>query len=184
MLYIPAAGAEGASRRGTIDIVERDPRVTAGSTARPEWGAIVEWAHELAAIVAREQPNEHVAVLVPDPSAGGLRLAAQVWGAGEDTGAVRVGEWLVPYEESVCGRVFRTAVASLCSDVTFDADYRAFPGGRARSSLTVPIGPPGAVIGVINVEAPWVGAFSIRDHDRLIDRAAESVESYPLARPA
>jgi hypothetical protein len=165
-------------------MLERDQNGADAATTWPEWPAILQWAHELAVLVAREQPNEHVAILVPDRSVGGLRLAAQVWGAGEDTGEVQVGEWLVPYEDSVCGRVFRTGVASLCSDVTFDADYRSFPGGRARSSLTVPIGSPGAVVAVINVEAPWVAAFTIRDHDRLIARATDALDTYPVPRLA
>jgi hypothetical protein len=182
MLYIPAVGPRGPLGDTTIDILQRDPSVTAGSPTRPDWAAISTWASELASAVAREQPNEHVSVFVPDADVGGLRLAAQVWGAGEDVGAVHVGEWIVPYEESICGRVFRTGLASLLSDVSFDADYRSFPGGRARSSLTVAVGSPGAVIAVINVEAPWVAAFSIRDHDRLVERAGQALQRFP--RPA
>ena len=121
-----------------------------------------------------------MAVFVPDPAAQGLRLAGQVWGAGEDIGAVVVGEWLVPFEESVSGRVFRTGLAALCADVAMDPDYRSWPGSRARSFLTVPVGRPGAVLAVINVEAPFVGAFSIRDYQRLTERAAAAAERWPL----
>ena len=52
----------------------------------------------------RDRPRpaaQHVAVFVPDADGAGLRLAAQVWGAGEDTGAVVVGEWVVPLDGSV-----------------------------------------------------------------------------------
>jgi hypothetical protein len=38
------------------------------------------------------------------------------------------------------------------------------------------------VIAVINVEAPWVAAFSIRDHDRLVERASQALQRFP--RPA
>jgi len=109
---------------------------------------------------------------VPDAVAGGLRLAAQIWGAGEDTGEVVVGEWIVPFAGSVCGRVYRTGAAALCADVALDPDYRGFPGGHSRSSLTVPVGKLGAVVAVVNIEAPWVGSFSVRDHDDLSATAA------------
>jgi GAF domain-containing protein len=144
--------------------------------------ALSAWARDLVALVGREQPTEHVAVFVPDEAAGGLRLAAQAWGAGEDTGLVRIGDWIVPFESSICGRVYRTGLAALCSDVAMDPDYRSFPGGRTRSSLTVPVGHSAGVVAVINVEAPWVGAFSIRDYERLTERAAAAFEAWPLAR--
>ena len=170
----------GTPREIAIDATEH-ARVGAGSTLTHDWRAVTAWARELAALVGGEQLTEHVAVFVPDAAAGGLRLAAQVWGAAEDTGAVRVGEWIVPFDASICGRVFRTGLAALCSDVAMDPDYRSFPGGRTRSALTVPVGRPGEVVAVINVEAPWVGAFSIRDYDRLTEQAATAFEGWPLA---
>ena len=91
-------------------------------------------------------------------------------------------DWIVPFESSICGRVYRTGLAALCSDVAIDPDYRSFPGGRTRSSLTVPVGHPSRVVAVVNVEAPWVGAFSIRDYERLTERAAAAFETWPLAR--
>lgn len=118
-------------------------------------------------------------MFVADAAAGGLRLAAQVWGAGDDTGAVVVGDWVVPFEGSVTGRVHRTGAAALCADVGLDPDYRAFPGGRTRSFLTVPVGPPGAVVAVLNVEAPWPSAFSIRDYERLTAQAAAALATFP-----
>jgi len=118
-------------------------------------------------------------VFVPDEDESGLRLAAQVWGADEDTGAVVAGEWRIPLEGSVCGRVYRTGLAALCADVAMDPDYRGFPGGRTRSSLTVPIGPPDDVIAVINLEAPWISAFSIRDYERITEHAAAAYATFP-----
>jgi GAF domain-containing protein len=182
MLYIGLGG--GCRELGdlAIDGIERDPRSGAGSTGTRDWMAVSAWARDLVAVVGREQPTEHVAVFVPDQGRGGLLLAAQMWGAGEDSGAVRVGDWVVPLESSICGRVYRTGLAALCSDVAMDPDYRPFPGGRTRSSLTVPVGHPERVVAVINVEAPWVGAFSIRDYERLTERAAAAFEAFPLAR--
>jgi hypothetical protein len=169
----------------TIDASERDPRARAGSTdATGDWAAISAWARDLAARIGSEQPTQHIAIFVPDDDGGRLRLAAQVWGAGEDTGEVIVGQWLVPLEGSVCGRVFRTGLAALCADVGMDPDYRAFPGGRTRSSLTVPVGPPDGVAAVINLEAPWVGAFSIRDYERMTEEAAAAYASFPARRVA
>ena len=89
-------------------------------------------------------------------------------------------DWTVPLEGSVCGRVYRTGLAALCADVAMDPDHRSFPGSRTRSSLTVPIGPPDGVVGVINVEAPWVGAFSIQDYERVTDAAAAAFDTYPI----
>ena len=93
-----------------------------------------------------------------------------------------VGRWIVPLEGSVCGRVYRTGLAALCADVTMDPDFRAFPGGRTRSSLTVPIGPPEGAVAVINLEAPWVAAFSILDYERMTERAAAAYASFPGRR--
>lgn len=147
--------------------------------AAGDWSAIGDWATRLVDEIARDQPAQHVAVFVPDPPADGLRLVAQIWGAGEDTGEVVVGDWVVPFTGSVCGRVYRTGAAALCADVTLDPDYRGFPGGRSRSSLTIPVGEAGGVVAVVNIEAPWVGAFSIRDHDRVTAAAAAALASFP-----
>jgi putative methionine-R-sulfoxide reductase with GAF domain len=161
-----------------IDATERDQRTHGQSGAAGHQAATMAWAQDLAGRLADEQPAQHIAIFVPAEGADGLVLAAQVWGAGEDTGEVVVGDWVVPLEGSVCGRVFRTGLAALCADVTMDPDYRAFPGGRTRSSLTVPIGPPDGVVAVINLEAPWVSAFSIRDYERMTEWAAAAYESY------
>ena len=174
-------GAGGALREITIDATERDQRHREPSNLMPDNGAATSaWAHDLAARIAAQQATQHVAIFVPDDDGDGLRLIAQVWGAGEDIGAVIVGDWTVPLEGSVCGRVYRTGLAALCADVAMDPDHRSFPGSRTRSSLTVPIGPPDGVVGVINVEAPWVGAFSIQDYERVTDAAAAAFDTYPI----
>jgi GAF domain-containing protein len=183
MLYIEASwGFQGPLGVRPIDVTERDPRLsTAAASQHGSWAALSAWAAELVARIADEQPAQHVSVFVPDANEPGLRLAAQVWGAGEDLGAVVPGDWLVPLHGSVCGRVFRTAAAALVADVAMDPDYRSFPGGRTRSSLTVPVVADGAVVAVINVEAPWVGAFSIRDYERLTEHAAHARAGFPLS---
>ena len=164
----------------TIDASERHKSARAGLTAAFATRAVTSaWARDLVECIALEQPALHIAIFVPDHDGAGLRLAAQVWGAGEDTGEVMVGDWTVPLDGSVCGRVYRTGLAALCSDVTMDPDYRSFPGGRTRSFLTVPVGPPDDVVAVINLEAPWVAAFSIRDYERMTEQAAMAFESFP-----
>lgn len=177
----PAGGWWGAPNgETTIDVTERDRPNRAGSPARSEkWAAVSAWAHDLAARIGIEQSTQHIAIFVVDDDGAGLRLAAQIWGAGEDTGEVVVGKWVIPLDGSVCGRVYRTGLAALSADVAMDPDYRAFPGGRTRSSLTIPVGPPDRVVAVINMEAPWVGAFAIRDYERMTAYAADAFASFP-----
>jgi putative methionine-R-sulfoxide reductase with GAF domain len=148
----------------------------------PDWPSIHAWAEALAGAVSVDQPSQHVAIFVHDAAVGGMRLVAQVWGAGEDTGEVIVGEWTIPVRGSVTGRVYRTGASALCADVSLDPEYRTFPGGRSRSSLTIPVAEDGVVLAVINVEAPWIGAFSIRDHDALSAAATVAASSFPRAR--
>jgi GAF domain-containing protein len=154
------------------------------STASSSWDDAALWAQDLADLVALDQPSQHVAVFLFDASAGALRLCGQVWGAGEETGDVEVGEWLVPLEGSVCGRVFRTGSAALCADVSLDPDYRSFPGGRTRSSVTVPLVRGDVVVGVVNVEAPWISAFSIADYERLATIAVVAAANVPASARA
>ena len=160
---------------------DADPAHPSLSTAWSPWEAIVGWAEALADRVAGDQPAQHVSVFVHDRSINALRLVGQVWGAGEDTGAVVVGIWTVPLEGSVSGRVFRTRAAALSADVSLDPDYRAFPGGETRSSLTVPLVRDEVAVGVINVEAPWMSAFSIADYGRLTTLAATAAAGMPAA---
>ena len=166
----------------TIDAEGRGTRAGApASHPSAAWTAIAGWAKDLVERIALDQTSQHIAVFVPDDDGAGLRLAAQVWGAGEDTGAVVVGNWTVPLEGSITGRVYRTGLAALCADIDMDPDYRAFPGGRSRSSLTLPVGPVDDVVAVINLEAPWVAAFSIRDYERMTAEAATAYATFPAA---
>ncbi|HEY7130851.1 MAG TPA: GAF domain-containing protein [Candidatus Limnocylindrales bacterium] len=156
---------------------DADPAVSG-----PDWPSIRAWAEDLAGTVAIDQPSQHVAIFVHDAGADRLRLVAQVWGAGEDTGEVVVGKWTIPVHGSVTGRVYRTGSSALCADVSLDPEYRTFPGGRSRSSLTIPVEDDGVVLAVVNVEAPWIGAFSIRDHDALRAAATIAARSFPGPR--
>jgi GAF domain-containing protein len=142
------------------------------------------WAQRLADLVALGLPSRHIAVLVDDPSAGALRLVGQVWGGAQGTGEVVVGEWLVPRDGSVCGRVFRSGTAALRADVSLDPDDRSFPADETRSSLTIPVLLGDAVVGVVNVEAPWVSAFSVADFERLTKLVAEAAAEMPMASAA
>jgi putative methionine-R-sulfoxide reductase with GAF domain len=96
-----------------------------------------------------------------------------------DVGDVVAAALVIPIDGSVSGRVFRSGLASLCADVALDADFRAVPGTRTRSSLTIPVGPPDAVRAVINLEATWISAFSIRDYERMTELAASALVSFP-----
>ena len=160
---------------------DADPVHPSASPAWSPWDAVVAWAGAVADRVAGDQPAQHVSVFIHDPSINALRLVGQVWGAGEDTGVVVVGIWTVPLEGSVSGRVFRTRAAALCADVGLDPDYRALPGGETRSSLTVPLVRDELAVGVINVEAPWMSAFSIADYERLTKLAAAAAVAMPAA---
>jgi GAF domain len=156
-----------------------DPFTPSPPNARSPWEAIGAWAQTLAERVAGDQPAQHVTVFVHDAAIDALRLVGQVWGTGEDTGEVVPGIFVVPLDGTVSGRVFRTGDAALCADVSLDPDYRAFPGVRTRSSLTVPLVRDEAVVGVINVEAPWISAFSVADYERLTKLAASAVTTMP-----
>lgn len=160
-----------------------DPFASSASTVWSRWEAVGAWAQSLADRVAGDQPAQHVTVFAHDAAINGLRLVGQVWGVGEDTGEVVAGIFTVPLEGTVSGRVFRTGAAALCADVSLDPDYRAFPGVRTRSSLTVPLIRDEAVVGVINVEAPWISAFSVADYERLTKLAASAVATMPRATP-
>ena len=108
----------------------------------------------------------HAAIFLYDPTVDQLRLVGQRWGAGEDTGAVVAGEWLIGLD-GVCGRVFRTGEPALLPDVRLDPDYKTFPGGRTRSELAVPIRIEGQPVGVVNVESPRVGEYTVHDLEAL-----------------
>jgi len=178
----PAAAAPGPAADASSPAATA-PVVVAWSSA-DDWPELLQWAAELVRTVARDHPSQHVAVFVPDASTGGLRLAADLPGARVDHPEVIVSQWVLPIEGSVFGRVYRTGEAALVADVSLDADEGSFPDSRARSSVTVPVGPPGGVVAVINVEAPWIGAFSIRDVDRLIQQSSAALATVPERRVA
>ncbi|MBA2718792.1 MAG: GAF domain-containing protein [Chloroflexi bacterium] len=150
-----------------------------GSAIPTAWLAAITWASELADTIALDQISQHIAVFVAEPEHGQLRLAAHVRGADHGPGDVVVGEWTVPMEGSVAGRVARTGAAVLCADVTLDPDYRPLPGGQTRSFLMVPVGGPEGVVAVINIEAPWTSAFSIRHLEQLTARAEAAAATFP-----
>jgi GAF domain-containing protein len=129
------------------------------------------WADRVADALCRTWQFQHCAVFLYDPLVDALRLVGQRWGAGEDTGTVVVGDWLVPLHGSVCGRVFRTGAPVLVPDARYDPDYRSFPGGTSRSEAAVPILVDGGPIGVINVESSRANAYGIADIDRLLEAA-------------
>ncbi|MEA2518734.1 MAG: hypothetical protein QOF49_814, partial [Chloroflexota bacterium] len=141
--------------------------------------AVLRWARELVDVIAVDQTAQHISVFVPGGRRDRMHLVAQLWGAGEDDGSVVIGEWVIPIEGSIIGRVFRTASAALCADVSLDPDYLPFPGGRSRSCLTVPVGSPGSVVAVINIESPWASTFSIRDYENVAACAARAASTFP-----
>jgi hypothetical protein len=183
MLYTDQAlGVRRADGVLIIDAIETGARaahLAPDANAGDGWAAVTEWARSVVARISAEQPTRHISVFVPDDDGAGLRLAAQAWGAGEDTGEVIPGGWRVPLDGSVCGRVYRTGQAALRADVAMDPDYLPFPGSQTRSALTIPVGPPESVVAVVSVEAPWVSAFSIRDFDRITDHAASALATFP-----
>jgi GAF domain-containing protein len=139
---------------------------------------VVAWAEAIVEALRREDRFDSASVLVHDPAAAGLRLAAQWRGPGESAGVAQR-SWVVPLNGSVCGWVFRTGRPALVADVTSHADYFAYPGSATRSELAVPILVGGRPVGVINVESPRVGEFGIADLERLERRAAAAAASFP-----
>ena len=121
--------------------------------------------------VSRTHRFHHVALFLYDPAVDRLRLVGQRWGAGEDTGQVIVGEWLLDLD-GLCGRAFRTGGAVLVPDVRLEPDYATFPGSRTRSELAVAVSANGRPIGVVNIESPWVGSYGIEDLEVLSAWAA------------
>ena len=145
---------------------------------------IIAWADDVVAAVSAERVFQHCSVFVADARRGGLVLAGQLWGSGEDTGAVLPGRWVVPFEGSVCGSVYLTGRPALLQDVQSDANYRTYPGAQTRSELAVVILAGGRKIGVINLESPRSGTFGIQDLDRLrahADRAGAAFAAAGLA---
>lgn len=141
--------------------------------------AIDDWAHRLTTRIVRHDDFNQVGVLLYDAAAHGLRLITQHWGGGHDLGLMVAGEWIVPLEGSICGRVYRTGTAALCPDVSLDPDYLSFSGGRTKSELAVPIVVAGEPVGVVNIEAPWVSAFGIAELELVRGIVAEAASDFP-----
>lgn len=139
---------------------------------------VASWAATVCEFVAIEHLQQHCAVFVAVPGVDGLVLAGQVWGSGDDSGAVRVGEWIVPLQGSVCGRVFRDGRPALVADTLNSADYRTYPGARARSELAVPIVAAGETVGVLNLESPRPRTFGIADLERCIEHARRAGDAF------
>lgn len=142
---------------------------------------IAAWAEDLTDAIAADHQFQQVAVLIHDPDADGLRLVTQRWASSQDLGLLVAGEWVVPLVGSICGRVYRTGIPALASDVALDPDFLSFSGGRTRSELTVPIVIDGATIGVVNLEAPFVSAFGIADLEVVRARIREAAPAFPRA---
>jgi GAF domain-containing protein len=160
-----------SSRQGT----------TIADTARalnPLAPGVVAWAEAIVEALRREDRFHSASVLVHDPTAAALRVAAQWRGPDDRAGAARP-SGAVPLIGSVSGWVFRMGRPALVGDVTSHADYFAYRGSATRSALAAPILVAGRPIGVINVESPRVGDFGIADLERLERRAAAAAESLP-----
>lgn len=146
----------------------------------------IAWADDLVDLLDRSFQYQHCAVFVEDGTGEHLLLAAQRWGAGQDVGVMRPGEWSVPIEGSIVGRAFRTAAPVLLPDVRLQPDYLAYPGARAtsRSELAVPILVDGRPVAVINVESPRLGAYGIADLDLLVAHAQAAAAVIPRSGEA
>ena len=147
----------------------------AGSALSPEAMA---WADDVVEALRTDYLFQHVAVfLISDD--GRLVLAGQRWGSGEDVGGVIAGAWTVPFDGSVTGRVYRTQQASLIGDVRLDPEYRSYPGSTGRSELAVPIRVGEVVVGVVNLESPWVNTYGIRDLETVVSALEVAAASFP-----
>ncbi len=141
---------------------------------------ITAWAEELTSAIAADDVLQRVAVLIHDSEATGLRFVTDRCGIRDSLDRPVPIESVVPLDGSICGRVFRTGIPALLPDVSMDPDYLSFGAGRNRSELAVPIVVRGRPVGVVNVEAPWVGAFGIAELDRVRQRIGEAVGSFPV----
>jgi GAF domain-containing protein len=141
---------------------------------------ITAWAKQLTDALAEDPHFHQIGVLIHDSEVNGLRLVDQRWGPSVDLGLLVPGEWIVPLAGSICGRVFRTGIPALCSDIAIDPDYLSFSGGQTKSELTVPIVVGGRPIGVVNIEAPWLSAFGIADLELVRRHIKVATDRFPL----
>jgi GAF domain-containing protein len=165
------------SARGIV--ASRGPSITDSAAESVSLApGLVAWAEAIVEALRREDRFPSASVLVHDPVAAALRLAAQRRDANE--GGEKAGpSWVVPLDGSVCGWVFRMGRPALVGDVSSHAEYFAYPGSATRSELAAPILVGGRTVGVINVESPRPGEFGIDDLERLERRAAAAAESLP-----
>jgi len=84
----------------------------------------------------------------------------------QSTGGERVGT-RVPVARSVTGRVVRTRAPVYVPDVAQDGDYQRYLGGEMKSELVVPLFIGEEAIGVLNIESPIPGFFTV-DHARIL----------------
>lgn len=152
---------------------EAEPAAEPGLSIR-----ILVWAREVVTAVSTGRVFEHCAVFIADEDRAVLVLAGVRWGSGTGTGAVVPGQWVVPFDGSVCGGVYRTGRPALIQDVANNVRYRTYPGALARSELTVPISSGGRRIGVINLESSRAGTFGIVDLDQLTAEAERAGVSF------
>lgn len=139
---------------------------------------VVAWAEAIVEALRREDRFPAASVLVHDPAAAALRLAAQRRDANEAE-EVAGPSAVVPLDGSISGWVFRMGRPALVGDVSSHTDYLAYPGSATRSELAAPILVGGRPVGVINVESPRVGEFGIADLERLERRAVAAAKSLP-----
>jgi GAF domain-containing protein len=149
-------------------------------SVRPvDWAAVSTWADGLVSTIASQHAHQYIGVVIRDTEADDLRLAGQRIGASLDPGVIVSGETHIPLEGSICGRVFRTGVPALVSDVRMDPDYGPFLGTPMRSELAVPIRIGDRIVGVVNLESPLISAFDIVDLHDVVARIAEAAAGFP-----
>jgi GAF domain-containing protein len=144
---------------------------------------VVAWAEAVVEALRLEDRFPSASVLVHDPAAAGLRLAAHQAGpddAGSADAVAAAPARVVPLTGSVSGWVFRMGRPTLVADVTSNPDYQPSPGSATRSELAAPILFEGRPVGVLDVESPRPGEFGIDDLERLERRAADAARSLPV----
>ncbi len=167
-------------RGSTISTSTGEPAAVTRDGFGPD---VLAWGRRVTDSVDKEHQAFDRSVFLYDPETGDLRLVAMRLVTGQDLGEVVPGEWVLPLRGSVCGWVYRAAAPALVADVRHHPEYRSFPGSTTRSELAVPILVAGRPVGVLNLEAPRVGAFNIADVERLKLRALDAAATLPATAP-
>jgi putative methionine-R-sulfoxide reductase with GAF domain len=144
-----------------------------------DWTEVCDWADGLASTIASQHAHQYIGIVIRDDEADDLRVAGQRVGASVDQDVLVSGETHIPLDGSICGRVFRTGVPALVSDVRMDPDYGPFLGTPMRSELAVPIRVGDRIVGVVNLESPLISAFDIVDLDDIMARIGEAAAGFP-----